>query len=62
VRVKGLSARGDRRLRTMLAPDGQRLSGKRVHFIAAVGLGYASKVSTQKVGAIPSSRIIRERY
>lgn len=62
VRVKGLSKRADRRLRTVLAAPGQHLSGKRVHFIAAMGLGYASRASHSKVDSIPGSRIIKERY
>jgi len=61
-RVRGLGRRADQRLRTLLARPGERLSGKRVHFIAAVGLGYGQRVNEQSVEPIPGSRIHRERY
>jgi nitroreductase len=62
VRIKGLSKRADRRLRVSLSPDGQKISGKRAHFICAVGLGHAKRTTTGTVGPIPRSRIFNERY
>jgi len=62
LRVKGIGQRADRRLRNVLAPAGQQLSGKRVHFIAAVGLGYSRRATQSRVAPIPGSRIIKERY
>jgi len=60
VRIKGIERRADNRLRVMLAPEGQRLSGKRVQFIAAVGLGYARRTSTSQVRS--NARVFKERY
>jgi nitroreductase len=61
-RIRGLGRRSDQRLRALLARPGQRLSGKRAHFIAAVGLGYGKQVKRSSMGPIPNSRVHRERY
>ena len=61
VRVKALNSRANTRMQTLLSPK-KPLSGKRVNFIAAVGMGYASKVRTRTVRPISSARIHNERY
>lgn len=61
VRVKALSSKGDTKMRALMG-QGKALSGKRVHFIAAVGLGYASKTSTRRASSLPGGRVHKERY
>lgn len=61
VRTTALNRKADSRLRTLLSPD-RPLSAKRVHFIAAVGMGYARRSSTRTVAGVPQGRIFKERY
>lgn len=61
VRTTALSTRGDQQLRVALSP-GKNLSAKRVQFIAAMGIGYASQRSVRQVRGIPRTRVFRERH
>jgi len=61
VRTAALNKRGDSRMRVLLGGE-QRLSSKRVQFIAAVGMGYAQRTSTQKAKDLPGARVFKERY
>ena len=61
VRIKALNHKGDSKMRALMG-QGKALSGKRVRFIAAVGMGYASKTTTRRAAPLPGGRIHKERY
>ena len=61
VRIKALNRKGDSGMRALLS-QGKALSGKRVRFIAAVGMGYAARSSTRQASALPGGRVHKERF
>ena len=61
VRIKALNRKGETGMRALMS-QGKKLSGKRVRFIAAVGMGYASKTSTRRAAPLPGGRVHKERY
>ncbi len=61
VRVKALNRKGETKMRALMS-QGKTLSGKRVRFIAAVGMGYAAKSSTRNASTLTGRRVHKERY
>ena len=61
VRIKALNSKGDTRMRALMS-QGKTLSGKRVRFIAAVGVGYASKTAIRRAAPLSGGQIHKERY